>query len=138
VPISRTHSVEAKDQAKRYTDRMKVRWTRSSLRLRITPDELAALERGEAVEERMGIPGGFVMRLEPADVTALDSSEGSVRFALSSADLGRLCAPDVEGVYFQDGFRYFVEKDFPCAHPRAAEALEPKAGTFERPVEPRM
>jgi hypothetical protein len=117
---------------------MKVRWTRSSVRLRITPDELAALERGEPVEERMGIPGGFVMRLEPADVTVLDSSQGAVRFALSRADLGRLSAPETEGVYFQDGLKYFVEKDFPCVHPRAPQTLEPKTGTFERPVEPKM
>jgi hypothetical protein len=117
---------------------MKVRWTRSSVRLRISPDELAALERGEAIEERLGLPGGFVMRLEPTDVTALDSSAGIVRFGLSSADLGRLSAPEVEGVYFQDALKYFVEKDFPCVHPRGPETLEPKTGTFDRPANQKM
>ncbi len=112
---------------------MKVRWNRSSLRLRITPDELAALERGQACEERLGIPGGFLMRLEPADLTALDSSHGLVRFGLSKVDLARLSAPEVEGVYFQAEIRYYVEKDFPCAHPRAAEAPEVKTATFDRP-----
>ncbi len=117
---------------------MKVRWTRSSVRLRISPDELLALERGDFVEERMGIPGGFVMRLEPAEVTILDSSAGVVRFGLSSADLGRLSAPETEGVYFQDALKYFVEKDFPCAHPRKPEVAEPNAETFDRPVDQKM
>jgi hypothetical protein len=117
---------------------MKVRWTRSSVRLRITPDELEALEQGHAIEERMGIPGGFVMRLEPSDVTALDSSAGVVRFGLSSADLGRSDAPETEGVYFQDVLKYFVEKDFPCTHPRKPETAEPKAETFDRPVNQKM
>ena len=37
---------------------MKVRWTGESLRLRITPGELAALERREAVAAALGFPGG--------------------------------------------------------------------------------
>jgi hypothetical protein len=117
---------------------MKVRWTRSSVRLRISPDELAALEQGDFVEERLGIPGGFVMRLEPSDVTALDSRAGVVRFTLSSADLSRLSAPETEGVYFQDALKYFVEKDFPCAHPRGPETAEPNAETFDRLVNQKM
>jgi hypothetical protein len=40
-------------------------------------------------------------------------------------------------VYFQTAdsapFRYFIEKDFPCVHPRAAEALEPRTETFPPP-----
>ena len=35
---------------------------------------------------------------------------------------------------FQGGFRYFIEKDFPCAHPRPAEAMEAPSECFAVPV----
>ena len=113
---------------------MKVRWNRSSLRLRITPDELAALERGEGCEERMGIPGGFVMRLEPAEVTALDSSGGVVRFGLSKADLARLSAPEVEGAYFQAEVRYYRRKGLPVRPPSGGGSARDEHGDL-RPLE---
>ena len=55
--------------------------------------------------------------------------------ALSAADRARLAAPDAEGVYFQSpgGLRYVIEKDFPCVHPRGAEAREPVTETFQPP-----
>jgi hypothetical protein len=117
---------------------MKVRWNARSLRLRITPAELAALERLEPVTERMGV-GAWSVRLEVEDVTVLEAEGGEVRLGLSSHDFGRLCDPTQEGVYLErDGFKYYVEKDFPCEHPRAAaaqDALEDVATgqTFPRP-----
>src|SRR5215207_9087810 len=87
--------------------RMKVRWTGDSLRLRITPGELAALERGEPV------------------------SEGLARVGLTDEDVRRLAAPEAEGVYpHTPELRLLVEKDFPCAHPHAPEAREPATERF--------
>jgi hypothetical protein len=37
---------------------MKIRWTQNSVRFRITPSELAAIERGEAISETLQLPGG--------------------------------------------------------------------------------
>lgn len=116
---------------------MKVRWSRDSLRLRITPTEMAAITRGEEVAEALCFPGGTTWRVavRAEAQTSLASNENAVQVALSAADRERLAAPDAEGVYFQmpDGLRYYVEKDFPCAHPRAAEALEPATETFAAP-----
>jgi Family of unknown function (DUF7009) len=113
---------------------MKVRWTGESLRLRITPAELAALERGAAAVESLAVPGGgrWSVRLEPrAGASGVAWDDGVVRVGLDPGDLARLAAPDAEGVYpHGDGLRLLVEKDFPCAHPHAPEAREPATERF--------
>lgn len=114
---------------------MKVRWMEGSLRLRITPAEFAALQAGETVEEVAQFPGGWRVILQPGDQSALSSElSGSVHLILSVASLTELCQPETEGVYFtQEPFRFFVEKDFPCVHPRPKEAQE-STETFATPV----
>ena len=113
---------------------MKVRWTGDSLRLRITPAELAALERGEPVSAGLAFPGGggWAVRLDPAAERAgVAWAGGVVRVGLTADDVRRLAAPDAEGVYPQaPGLRLLVEKDFPCAHPHAPEAREPATERF--------
>jgi len=118
---------------------MKIRWTRSSVRLRITPTELDALASGTAVEETFAAfpGGGWAAKIEPDpnEPTALTMEENVLRLRLSGADRDRLAAPDAEGVYFeQSGVLYQIEKDFPCLHPRAAEAREPQTETFTPPT----
>lgn len=113
---------------------MKARWRSESLRLRITPAELAALLAGEGVEEEASFPGGWRVRIEPGPVAGLSSpTPGTVVVALGPADRAALSDPATEGVYFRDGaFAYFVEKDFPCIHPRPKEAQE-STETFAPP-----
>ena len=117
---------------------MKIRWTQNSIRFRITPSELDALEKREAIGEELALPGGVVWstRIEPSDTsTRLDFTAGVLRLHLNASDLAQLLAPDAEGVYFSTaGFRYFIEKDFPCAHPRAEEAEETETETFAAPA----
>lgn len=116
---------------------MKVRWSQDSLRLRITPSELAFISRGEDVGQELHVSGGACWRVAVASGprTDLVSDGQGVQVVLSPADRERLAQPDAEGVYFQTpaGLRYYVEKDFPCIHPRAVEALEPVTETFEAP-----
>src|SRR5262245_58096247 len=113
---------------------MKVRWTSDSLRLRITPGELAALERGEPVSEGLAFAGGgeWSVLLDPtAAEPEVAWTRGVVRVGVAPADVRRLAAPDVEGVYrHQADLRLLVEKDFPCAHPHAPEAEEPVTERF--------
>ena len=116
---------------------MKVRWTDSSLRIRITPSELGELASGLPVGRVLAFPGGSSWRLvvQPgAPATELRSAAGAVELALTSADVGRLQEQDVEGVYFATGgpagVRYFIEKDFPCAHPHSEETCEPDTERF--------
>jgi len=113
---------------------MKVRWTGDSLRLRITPGELAALERGEPVSEGLAFPGGggCAARLDPAAKRAgVAWAEGVARVGLTDEDVRRLAAPEAEGVYpHTPELRLLVEKDFPCAHPHAPEAREPATERF--------
>jgi hypothetical protein len=114
---------------------MKVRWTGDSLRLRITPGELAALERGEPVSEGLAFPGGgaWAVRLDPAAERAgVHWAEGVALVALTADDVRRLAAADAEGVYPRTSrVRLMVEKDFPCAHPHAPEAREPETERFQ-------
>jgi hypothetical protein len=130
---------------------MKVRWNNNSLRLRITPPELAALEQGRCVREEIRFPGssvgGWSVMIQPGNTdTSLRQQGCSVLLQLGSSDRQRLSAPDAEGVYFEVkpeeqsdsrtkiAFRYYIEKDFPCIHPRAGDALEEPTETFPTPL----
>ena len=117
---------------------MKVRWTDTSLRLRITPAELEALRGHQAVIASISI-GAWEVFLEAGPwETRLLTRGSQIHLHLSRADLAALLEPAAEGVYLTQGsFSYYVEKDFPCEHPRSTEvapeaALEPPQ-TFPRP-----
>lgn len=118
---------------------MKIRWTRDSIRFRITPTELEALLHSQIVREGLTFPGGSwsATILPGCAVTDLRLVDGDMLLHLSAADRARLAEPDAEGVYFpeegEEGLRYCIEKDFPCAHPRASEAQEPETETFDAP-----
>jgi hypothetical protein len=115
---------------------MKIRWTRSSVRLRITPSELDNLRRGQEVAETLLLPdGSWKAAIRPgAAQTSLFVDQGALVLALADSDIIQLAAPESEGVYFhlegKPPLRYFIEKDFPCAHPRAADSQEPSSETF--------
>ncbi len=120
---------------------MKVRWNESSLRLRITPSELAALGRGEEIGQTLPVTETFAWAVtvrSNAPRTALIAEGQTVVIILSPDDLAALAQPDAEGVYFRQegagGLRYYIEKDFPCTHPRAGEAAEIEAETFPGPA----
>ena len=113
---------------------MKVRWTSDSLRLRITPSELAMLTHSEPVTVQLTLPdgGGWLIRLAPGGqrLEATHNSRGVI-VRMPPDDLQRLQASDTEGIYaHRPGSRLMVEKDFPCAHPHTAEAKEPETERF--------
>jgi hypothetical protein len=119
---------------------MKIRWTRHSLRLRISPSEMDVVLGGGDVSEVLALPGvggRWSASLAAGDETGIALENGSLRLTLSRQDRARLAVPDAEGVYFETEGEtpvgYYVEKDFPCAHPRAAEAAEPPSETFAAP-----
>lgn len=118
---------------------MKVRWTDSSLRLRITPAELDALTQGQPIVTALEMPGGgWEAQVIPHDgPTFIHMARGELYVTLAPADIARLAAPDTEGVYFatepEPIVRYYIEKDFPCVHPRAGEAEEVPTETFSPP-----
>lgn len=116
---------------------MKTRWNSSSLRLRITPTELKDLLNGSHAFEILQLPGGasWSVRLEAGSRTKLFSDGQSAVISLSPEDCRHLADPATEGVYLEavEGIRYYVEKDFPCVHPRAAEVLEMPTETFAAP-----
>lgn len=119
---------------------MKVRWTTDSMRLRITPTELTELLCGRPLTcamARHGTSPWSVTVVPGASITALRSEGSAVRLLLCRADIERLADGATEGVYFATpagsgsrSFSYFVEKDFPCAHPHAEEAREPETERF--------
>ena len=119
---------------------MKVRWTRDSIRLRITPTEFQAITNGEPVHEGVAFPGmqfwNITLRSSDAETTIFSDQKG-VYLSLSQLDRARLSEPETEGVYFQldepTVLRYYVEKDFPCVHSRAPEAGESSTETFAPP-----
>lgn len=116
---------------------MKVRWLEGSIRLRITPTELAELVLGHPVGATIALPGGasWSVRVVPGAADCeLVWRDGDLCVTLTSADISTLAEGDVEGVYHTTGgerpIRYFVEKDFPCAHPHPVEAAEPETERF--------
>lgn len=121
---------------------MKVRWTSDSIRFRITPGELEQLRAGQRIGITLRVPGSaWEAAIIPADTdtsTTLCGAEPSgFTVYLASPDRDRLCEPTIEGVYFRTldeeaSIRYFIEKDFPCVHPRPAEAEE-ETETFAPP-----
>ena len=120
---------------------MKVRWTRDHLRLRITPSELEMILQGKPVTERFQLSGGpgWETAVVPTErATELVWAEGVLQVCLSSEDRHRLASPEAEGIYFDHAgdppLHYFVEKDFPCAHARAGEAMEKPSETFKPPA----
>jgi hypothetical protein len=58
---------------------------------------------------------------------------------VSREDQEKLAVPETEGVYFTTNrpdrglISYFIEKDFPFIHPRAAHALKDPSETFVAP-----
>ena len=127
---------------------MKGRWREGSLRLRITPSELASLQKGHPAREILRLPvsrdyGWTVVVMPQALATTLCRSGSIFCIDLSGEDLARLSENSTEGVYFQyvdetgvtTDFAYYIEKDFPCVHPRPSEVNEAEDETFETPVD---
>jgi hypothetical protein len=119
---------------------MKIRWTDTGIRFRITPSELDALQEGKIVEESLRLTEAVVWNAQILPVpteTGLHHEGATVQIRLSPEDRAQLAQSDREGVYFETedtpAFRYYIEKDFPCVHPRLAEAAEPKTETFIPP-----
>lgn len=120
---------------------MKIRWTNNSVRFRITPSELENLLAYETIYESLTIANLTWLAIIAPGKTRKHSdfvtSLNEFCIRLSKPDLQNLSDPQNEGVYFstqgENSFRYFIEKDFPCAHPRAGEAEETPTETFEPP-----
>ena len=114
---------------------MKIRWTGGSVRFRITPSEMEALQNGLPVREELAVGDGWSAAIYPGTATTgIELKDSELILHLSDADGKHLAAPNAEGVYFtQEGklpLRYYIEKDFPCVHPRASQALESPGETF--------
>jgi hypothetical protein len=122
---------------------MKIRWKQDSLRLRITPTELKDLLGGEQICERLDLSDGPVWEVAifptSEEETSIRNFGPVVHLLLSREDQMKLAYSEVQGVYFTTNrsgsglIRYFIEKDFPCIHPRAADALEGSPETFAPP-----
>lgn len=111
------------------------------MRLRITPAELDEIGRQHAVRETL-VVGKLAMwsaSIEPSETESrlnADGRQNSIIISLGASDRAILANSGSEGVYLSDittGIRYYIEKDFPCVHPRAVEALEPLSETFAPP-----
>ncbi len=107
-----------------------------SLRLRITPTELQALVEGDSISEAFAA-SSWQMSVHPSSITSIHFEGSAVTVTISSADVARLASPECEGVYFtamnHSAIHYFIEKDFPCAHPRPADAGDPITEIFSPP-----
>jgi hypothetical protein len=117
---------------------MKVRWMRGSLRLRVSPDEFKTLLAGGEVLESLDAPGAgeWAVVCAVSDRTSITIIGGAVRFTIAQSEMEKLAIEEREGLYFTTDadppFRYYIEKNFPCAHPHPPEAraMDPSMGTF--------
>ncbi len=120
---------------------MKIRWTNNSVRFRITPDELEKLKSHQRIAETMAWGNGYwKASISVSGETSFWMEKMMLQIHISPQDVEHLAAPENEGVYFSTktdsegkAIRYFIEKDFPCAHPRASESAETPTETFEPP-----
>ena len=118
---------------------MKVRWTTGSVRFRITPSEMELLrDHRVASVELMVLGDAWRATIIPTkSSTDLSLCCGNLKLSLAFDDIDRLADPSTEGVYFrtkgQISVRYFVEKDFPCIHPKPEEVEETSTETFAAP-----
>ena len=117
---------------------MKVRFRKGSFRLRISPSDLDALLQGAPASEAVEMPGGsWRVVLVAGAETEIVAHAGTVTATLSAADVQRLASAENEGVYFRTEIPapldWFVEKDFPCVHPRAPGVRETREETFAAP-----
>lgn len=116
---------------------MKIRWSHDSIRLRITPTDLEQISARQPVVETLAINKSTAWKLSilpGAKETRLTAAESGVEIHLSESDRAKLANEKEIGVYFKHGdLRYYIEKDFPCEHPRRFEAKEPETETFSRP-----
>jgi hypothetical protein len=124
----------------RFSNIMKVRWTTGSVRFRITPTELAKLVMGGPIVSTLPMPGGrWRVSIAPGDVTSLAMVDGVLTVTIAGVDLDELADQEKEGVYFATpddlSIRYYIEKDFPCAHPRPPAANDPVTETFTAPAD---
>lgn len=103
------------------------------------------MQNGGTFRETLELP--HVGASWSAAVSAAGKSESALTYDgatlwlhLSASDIARLAAETEEGVYFKDGdaFRYYLEKDFPCVHPRPAEVQERETQTFPAPAGKRV
>jgi hypothetical protein len=120
---------------------MKIRWSTGRVRLRITPTELSCLSHGGQITESLFVGGWQTVLCSHPQGSEAESRlwmDGStLQITLATSDLQDLLEPDCEGVYFPSGMgevAFQIEKDFPCLHPRPAEAAEPTTETFIAPV----
>jgi hypothetical protein len=113
---------------------MKLRLRGSSLRLRITPEELALLVAGKTVTElvEFGPDGGLPLRYELVGDAAASAVhavhvEQTVRVVVPVALVQQLAATDQVGIEAEQtiaegrALRILVEKDFRCLVPREGE-----------------
>jgi hypothetical protein len=118
---------------------MKIRWTPGSVRFRITPAELQALENAQPISAALTlgktVAWSALIHAVPAEAgSTLRFEAGVLLLHLARADLQTLASSANEGVYLREGnLRFMIEKDFPCAHPRAGEAEETPTQTFAPP-----
>ncbi len=121
---------------------MKVRWTPESVRLRITPSELASLVHGNKIDTALSANGanGWSVSVSPGStVTSYHFVESNLVVNLSTNDVEDLANETEVGIYFsgvsvpRSGMRLSIEKDLPCAHPRGTNELEPQTETFGAP-----
>lgn len=117
---------------------MKVRLHDDSLRLRLSPAEVAALGRGEAVTSTTPLGPGAALAVAVAvddvrQTTAAGSGAG-VTVTLPRSDAVGWAEDDREGLYAEQDagggrtLRIAVEKDYACGHRAPADAA-----TFARP-----
>ena len=112
------------------------------MRFRITPDELERLKNHRRIEEVLEWGNGsWEAYISVADGNSFWIEKMMLQISISPQDVAALAKPENEGIYFSTkagaegkAIRYFIEKDFPCAHPRASEAAETPTETFEPPT----
>lgn len=103
---------------------MKLRINENSIRLRLTPEEVGSLSKGEKVSSFVELLNGqFSYELIAGDAWGAETAGSSIYISIPQTKVLGWAENSKVGFEqrFENGLLLLIEKDFQCLHPRKHE-----------------
>lgn len=103
---------------------MKLRINENSIRLRLTPDEVEKVSKGEKVSSLVELLNGqFCYELRAGSVWSAETAGPSIYISIPQTEVLDWAENSKVGFEqrFENGLLLLIEKDFQCLHPRKHE-----------------
>lgn len=103
---------------------MKLRINESSIRLRLTPEEVERVSKGEKVSSFVELLNGrFGYELISGDTWSVETAGSNICISIPQSEVLDWAGNSKVGFEqrFENGLLLLIEKDFQCLHPRKHE-----------------